>query len=78
MTTHPHQRDTSIPPPSGRWTPARKGEVCRQVLANPALAAEAMERFGITADELAAWVRRYQEFGEAGLRQTRIQELRCG
>jgi hypothetical protein len=38
--------------------------------------ATAMERYGVTGDELDAWQRRYQRFGERGLKQTTLQALR--
>jgi hypothetical protein len=42
MTAHDRHRDTTLPPPSGRWTVARKAEVCRLISSGQITQATAM------------------------------------
>jgi hypothetical protein len=76
MTARDRDPKTDIPPPSGRWTPARKMAVLNLISSGQITQATAMERYGVTGDELESWARRYHRFGEAGLRSTKVQELR--
>lgn len=76
MTVRDRDPKTDIPPPSGRWTPARKMAVLNLISSGQITQATARERYGVTGDELDAWQRRYQRYGERGLKQTTLQALR--
>jgi hypothetical protein len=61
---------------SGRWTAGRKTALVLLISSGQITQATAMERFGVTGDELDAWQRRYARHGERGLQVTRLQETR--
>ena len=59
--------------PVVRYTPARKARILDAIAGEAISAAEACERYGISAEELAIWQEQDYRFGMAGLRVTRIQ-----
>jgi hypothetical protein len=76
MVAHTRDRDSTIPPVSGRWTVSRKAELLGKIARGEITEAQALSRYGVTADELEGWGRRFARWGEKGLRQTTLQETR--
>lgn len=68
------QRSACTAPPSGRWTPARKEAVVVDVRRGAIGFDAAVERFGLSADELQSWLTRFDKRGRRGLAVGRIQE----
>lgn len=58
------------------WTPSRKAAVVIAIQKGETTREAAMVEHHVSGDELDCWIRRHAEFGEAGLCQTRIQDLR--
>ncbi|MBV8121462.1 MAG: DUF1153 domain-containing protein [Alphaproteobacteria bacterium] len=59
-----------------RWTPKRKEEITEAIQSGRLTAAEAIERHGLSEEELAAWMRDFLAHGRAGLRVTKLQRYR--
>lgn len=59
-----------------RWTASRKAALLSSIHASTISAAEAMERYAITPEEMASWEERERRFGQAALRITTLQEFR--
>lgn len=59
-----------------RWTASRKAAVVVSVLRGETSFQDAMAATGMSDEELGAWFRRFDRFGEEGLMQTRLQTLR--
>lgn len=57
-----------------RWTSRRKAEVVLAIEKNFITTAEANERYELSDEELAAWMRDYAAHGIAGLRATRLRQ----
>jgi hypothetical protein len=53
-----------------RWTPKRKAEIVAAVRAGTVSAQEPERQYGISAEELADWMRAYDAFGVRVLRIT--------
>lgn len=58
------------------WTPSRKAAVVIAIQKGETTREAAMAEHQVSADEIDSWIRRHAEFGEPGLCQTRIQDLR--
>lgn len=56
-------------PASGRWTASRKGRVCAAVVARALSESEAVERYGLSHEELAGWLRAYRAGGVGALKR---------
>lgn len=56
-----------------RWTAKDKETVLRMIAAGGMTAAQAMERYGISEEELESWARRDAAFGREGLEQYKTQ-----
>lgn len=65
-----------LPRTSGRWTPADKELVVIAVRCGQMTVADACERFDLSADEFAAWDRRFRRHGRRGLAVRKLQEAR--
>jgi len=59
-----------------RWTPKRKAEVTEAIQNGRLTPAEAIERHGLSEEELAAWMRDFLAHGRAGLSITKLQQYR--
>jgi hypothetical protein len=57
-----------------RWTPLRKAEILDAIQNGHLTPVEAMDRLGLSEEELAAWIRDYLAHGTAGLRVTKLQQ----
>lgn len=67
----------ALPSPNARWTPSRKAAVViAHRRAKPAAQAALMARYGLTDDELDTWARRFDRFGERGLKITDTRRQR--
>jgi hypothetical protein len=66
----------TLPNPGCRWVPSRKRAVVLGIRAGLISQAEAMERYGLTAEELTARASYYDQRGEFGLRVTRLHDVR--
>lgn len=62
------------PPPNGRWTPARKEAVVVEVRLGRLAFDAAVQRYGLSTDELQSWLLRFEKRGRRGLAVGRIQE----
>jgi uncharacterized protein DUF1153 len=58
---------------SFRWTAARKAVVLQAERTGQLTRAEITRRFGVSAEEFAAWNRKIDNHGVAALRATRLQ-----
>ncbi|MEL7129418.1 MAG: DUF1153 domain-containing protein [Pseudomonadota bacterium] len=66
-----------LPPPGiKRWVTRRKAEVVAAVKGGLLTQEDACERYGLSDEEFAGWVRLYTHHGAKGLRTTRIQQYR--
>jgi hypothetical protein len=74
MAAHPCQPVAVLPPPHGRWTPARKEELVRQVEAGEVELADALARYGVSLEEFGGWKARLARRGRRGLQQHFIGE----
>ncbi len=59
-----------------RWTPKRKAEIVVAINEGLITNAEANRYYGLSDEELAAWMRDYDAHGRAGLRVTKLQRYR--
>ena len=66
-----------LPRPSGRRTPGDKEAVVMAVRRREIDLADACERFDLSADEFAAWDRRFRRHGRRGLAVRKLQEARA-
>ncbi|SER46011.1 Protein of unknown function [Tranquillimonas rosea] len=65
-------------PPQGtmRWVASRKAAVVRAVAAGLITEDEALEMYGLSAEELRSWRSAVDVHGEAALKATRLQKYR--
>ncbi|WP_415920736.1 DUF1153 domain-containing protein [Tateyamaria sp. SN6-1] len=59
-----------------RWVASRKAAVVRGVLYGLISQEAALERYGISGDEFAEWVRAVSNHGEDALKATSVQKYR--
>lgn len=71
MTSTPQPRK---PGENGRWVARDKAEIIRQLQAREMTVEEALERYGLTEEELESWVARLRRHGHEGLKVTKIQD----
>ena len=64
------------PPDTPRWTAYRKALVVRAVDTGLLTRAQAFARYSLSAEEFDGWSRRAAEFGEPGLRATKLNQYR--
>ncbi|MBT2187250.1 DUF1153 domain-containing protein [Sphingobium nicotianae] len=66
-------------PPAGNahWLPMRKAEVVAAVNGGLLTMEEALDRYNMTLEELAGWLRAVERFGLNGLRTTRSLRYRA-
>lgn len=64
------------PKDTRRWVASRKAAVVTGVTQGLITPKEATERWSLSADELAEWVRAIAEHGEGALKTTRLQQYR--
>ena len=57
-----------------RWTPKRRAESVVAIEKGLIATAEAQRQYGLSEEELTAWVRDYAAHGPPGLRVTRLQQ----
>lgn len=62
-------------PHEGRWLPQRKEAVVHAIETGALTEAQAIEAWGLSADELAGWIRRHARFGRRGLSVSRLQQV---
>ncbi|SFD82374.1 CtrA inhibitor SciP [Roseivivax sediminis] len=68
-----------LPPPSTkRWVASRKAAVVRAVVHGLLTEAQAQDRYQLSEEELACWIRAMADHGERGLKATSVQKLRQG
>jgi hypothetical protein len=66
-----------LPPPHiQRWVASRKAVVVKAVLHGLIPEAEALERYGLSAEEFALWRAAVEKHGEGALKVTTIQKYR--
>ncbi len=66
-----------LPPENTRrWVVSRKIAVVRGVLYGLMTKSEALEKYGLSDEEFASWVRAVAEHGEDALKATAIQKYR--
>lgn len=66
-----------LPPPKAqRWVASRKSVVVKAVKYGLIFESEALERYGISAEEFALWRAAVEKHGENGLKVTKIQKYR--
>lgn len=59
-----------------RWTAKRKAEVVQQIASGQLGVWEAIEKYGLTWEELTGWEELFKTYGIKGLRTTRLQIYR--
>ena len=59
-----------------RWITRRKSDVVQAVRGGLLTSEEALERYSLSAEELAEWVRMIDRYGTQGLRTTRLRHYR--
>lgn len=64
------------PPTTRRWVVSRKIAVVRGVLYGLLSQEEALERYGISDEEFACWVKAVADHGEDALKATAVQKYR--
>lgn len=64
------------PKDTKRWVASRKATVVKAVQCGLLSEAQALERYDLSQEELAAWIRASQQHGEDALKATRVQEYR--
>ncbi|MBS0563430.1 MAG: DUF1153 domain-containing protein [Proteobacteria bacterium] len=64
------------PPETRRWVASRKARVVRAVAFGLIPLKEALERYGLSAEEFDLWRSAVERHGETGLKVTRIQQYR--
>ncbi len=70
---------TDLPPPeTRRWVARRKLQVVTAVRAGVLTLEEACRRYGLSAEEFAAWEQAIDRHGPGALRVTRLQDFRHG
>lgn len=62
--------------PSRRWTPARKETVCLAILFERATVGEVCAEYDLSAEEVAAWLERFDRHGRPGLATRKLQVVR--
>lgn len=67
---------TLPPPDTTRWVVRRKAEVVAAVNGDLLTIDEACERYGLSLEEFASWLRAVDRSGLQGLRTTRLQHYR--
>lgn len=63
-------------PNTVRWVIRRKAEVVAAVRGGLLTLDNALERYGLSAEEFMSWQRSIESHGIAGLRTTRVQQYR--
>lgn len=63
-------------PDTVRWVIRRKAEVVAAVRGGLLTLDNALERYGLSAEEFMSWQRSIESHGISGLRTTRIQQYR--
>jgi len=63
-------------PDTKRWVASRKAAVVRAVLGGLISEEEALQTYGLTAEEFLAWRMAVDKYGEAALKTTRLQKYR--
>ena len=66
----------SLPAPTERWTARRKAEVVAAINGGLLGVDEACDRYRMSVEELASWMRAEERVGMPGLRATRMQQYR--
>ena len=64
------------PPETRRWVASRKAVVVKAVIYGLITQSEAMERYGLSEEELALWFSALESHGEIALKVTTIQKYR--
>lgn len=64
------------PPETRRWVASRKARVVRAVASGLIPLKEALDRYGLSAEEFEFWRSAVEQHGETGLKVTRIQQYR--
>lgn len=64
------------PPETRRWVASRKAAVVRAVRYGLLTEAQAMERYALSSEELAEWLKAMTSHGEEALKATLIQRFR--
>ncbi len=64
------------PPDTRRWVASRKAAVVRGVVYGLITQEEALDRYGLSEEEFASWVRAISEHGENALKATALQSFR--
>ncbi|NDV52367.1 MULTISPECIES: DUF1153 domain-containing protein [unclassified Salipiger] len=64
------------PPETRRWVASRKAAVVRAVRHGLLTDQQAMERYALSAEELAEWVKAVSSHGEEALKATQVQRFR--
>jgi hypothetical protein len=64
------------PPETRRWVASRKAVVVKAVIYGLITQSEAMERYGLSEEELAHWFSALEAHGEIALKVTTIQKYR--
>jgi len=64
------------PPDTRRWVVSRKAQVVRAVQCGLLPRPEALERYGLSEDELDSWERALRDHGPGALRATAVQKYR--
>lgn len=59
-----------------RWVTRRKAEIVAAVSGGLLSEEDALDRYGLSAEEFAGWAKLYNMHGRKGLRTTRIQQYR--
>lgn len=63
-------------PNTRRWVKSRKYAIVRAINRGDLSVQQAIETYGISAEELNLWIRREREFGPDALRATRVQDYK--
>lgn len=64
------------PAETRRWVASRKAAVVKAVECGLLTDEQAMERYGLSEEELAQWVKAVSAHGEEALKATRVQQFR--
>ena len=64
------------PPETRRWVASRKAAVVRAVVHGLIHEAEALEMFGLSAEELSEWTHAVDRHGPEALKATAVQKFR--
>lgn len=67
---------TIADPPPDRWVPDRKAKVVQAIRDGKLTIEQAIEKFGLTREELSEWMRFHERFGENGLRASKLRLYR--